>query len=60
MSHLEELDESKDQEQSHLGDKQLGAEGEEGDIGPMPLARMEVRGQTQRRASMQWRRRLVS
>lgn len=47
MSHLEELDESKEQSQSHLADKEIGAEGEEGDIGPMPLARMEVRGQTQ-------------
>ena len=59
MSHLEELDESKEQSQSHLGDKQMGAEGEEGDIGPMPLARMEVRAQKQGRASMQWMR-LVS
>ena len=42
MSHLEELDESKEQEQSQLGDKHLEA-GEEGDIGPMPLSRMEVR-----------------
>lgn len=40
MSHLEETDESKEQSASQLSDKQqLG--GEEGDIGPMPIARLE-------------------